>query len=277
MAPTTTHQQGSAPPPFTPHPTAQAHPHARLLIPLRARRPFLLSLPPPVTVIAQWQSQHSAITAQRNHPPPVPRSSNRGTAPPPSAAKTSQPHSFLLPGGKPKTRCPPAHLCYRRSPTPVTFTPHHTPSPYPAGRPPPVPPSNRGAPPRNVVSSSHPPATQQQNIPLPAAPLPGLRPSTSQHLHQPPLALATTSTSSSCTAPPTLQLSDFPTSRQVGKRTPGAHRPFLTYPASKPHPHALTNSRTPPPAVAQPRRHSLYPPELPATLYPLLSRSLTPG
>ena len=111
-----------------------------------------------------------------------------------------------------------------------------------------------------MVSSSHPPATQQQNIPLPAAPLPGLRPSTSQHLHQPPLALATTSTSSSCTAPPTLQLSDFPTSRQVGKRTPGAHRPFLTYPASKPHPHALTNSRTPPPAVAQPRRHSLYPP-----------------
>ena len=111
-----------------------------------------------------------------------------------------------------------------------------------------------------MVSSSPPPATQQQNVPLPAAPLPGLRPSTSQHLHQPPLALATTSTSSSCTAPPTLQLSDFPTSRQVGKRTPGAHRPFLTYPASKPHPHALTNSRTPPPAVARPRRHSLYPP-----------------
>ena len=169
MAPTTTHQQGSAPPPFTPHPTAQAHPHARLLIPLRARRPFLLSLPPPVTVIAQWQSQHSAITAQRNHPPPVPRSSNRGTAPPPSAAKTSQPHSFLLPGGKPKTRCPPAHLCYRRSPTPVTFTPHHTPSPYPAGRPPPVPPSNRGAPPRNVVSSSHPPRHPAAEHPPPSS------------------------------------------------------------------------------------------------------------
>ena len=97
-----------------------------------ARSPPLPSLLAPAgNGDSTMQSQHSAITAQRNHPPPVPSSSNRGTAPPPSAAKTSQPHSFLLPGGKPKTRCPPAHLCYRRSPTPVTFTPHHTPSPYP--------------------------------------------------------------------------------------------------------------------------------------------------
>ena len=86
------------------------------------------------------QSQHSAITAQRNHPPPVPSSSNRGTAPPPSAAKTSQPHSFLLPGGKPKTRCPPAHLCYPRNPhPPYRSSSSHPPAlaALPPGRPPP--------------------------------------------------------------------------------------------------------------------------------------------
>ena len=83
-----------------------------------------------------------------------------------------QPHhrpALALPGGKPRnhrpaltgSRTPPLrnaakrprpynqpplalaflplvpHLCYPRSPTPVTFTPHHTPSPYPRGKPPP--------------------------------------------------------------------------------------------------------------------------------------------
>ena len=151
MAPTTTHQQGSAPPPFTPHPTAQAHPHARLLIPPRTLAAPSFSPCPAGNGDSTMQSQHSAITAQRNHPPPVPSSSNRGTAPPPSAAKTSQPHSFLLPGGKPKTH-----------PLQHPFTPRLRSPPSPSSSPTAVTRLNvppPGAPRRNVHTSSHPPLT----------------------------------------------------------------------------------------------------------------------
>ena len=117
LAPTTTHQQGSAPPSFTPHPTAQAHPHARLLIPPHARRSFLLSLPPPVTVIAQCshstlQSLHNAITphlypavatgeqhhrlARPRHPNPIPFSypgvNQKPAALLPTSATRDHPH-----------------------------------------------------------------------------------------------------------------------------------------------------------------------------------------
>ena len=92
-----THQQGSAPPPFTPHPTAQAHPHARLLIPPHARRPFLLSLPPPVTVIAQCshstlQSLHNAITPHLHPAAAHHRTLYPLRSPPPNPA-----HSVITP------------------------------------------------------------------------------------------------------------------------------------------------------------------------------------
>ena len=97
--------------------TAQAHPHARLLIPPHARRPFLLSLPPPVTVIAQCshstlQSLHNAITphlypaaatgeehhrlARPRHPNPIPFSypgvNQKPAALLPTSATRDHPH-----------------------------------------------------------------------------------------------------------------------------------------------------------------------------------------
>lgn len=82
------------PPPGRPNP-ASAPPSSRTPPPPRiAANPP----PPPATPL----------------PPPAPLTGLRPPTSTPSTPTTARArlHSFLLPGGKPKTRCPPAHLCY---------------------------------------------------------------------------------------------------------------------------------------------------------------------